>query len=1180
MSDSNIQATPPPTQVPAADESIPVPSQGEVPPVRDVPPRWFAGFDGILMVMVLALTFFLGAFQATNSDLYQNLAVGKQIAEGEWAAGADPFLVVTEARDGRPAAYWANHSWASSWLFYLLYTLVSPQALVALKALLLVVLAACLTTIRAAGSSLPTALFFVGLGLLAASPRFLMQTTVFSFLLFGLYLVVLHRTGLLGGIEAARARPRLLWALPILMVLWVNLDGWFVAGLLLVWLTWAGVGLGRLLGRPAPVPGWTVGAAALATTAACLASPHHVHVFVLPPELATTLLGVTDSLGIGLPESVMAGGKSLRSLQELDPTIAAGSALVSPLSSAYWSTSLTGYGGNLAGMAYVPLLILSFLTFALVAWSSNQPEAPQPDGVRLLLWLVFGLMSMFQARLVPWFALVAGPILTLNLGEWLAWRRSVNSLRVPDWRVGRLARLLLFLLLAVGLALGWPGWLHSPSGDPYAGRRVSLDVYEDGSLRDLSRRIPPDARVFNMTSDVANYLAWFGPKGCKAFVDFRYQLFPEQAAVYARARKSLLQENEGRVAWAMALAASAPAADERSLWREVFRDHRLNHLAAGNFRRDPRTQILARGLWLLPGRWPMIYGDGTSVGFVWEKEGPGSPEDALVDAWSARAWGPAARPLPSRAVLPPGERDPFDTYLHGRPYSPREIGEAALYLTYAQQVGQVWPRYYIPTWFVSSWTGVASNGLPLGLGIPFSAIMAEGLPARVFQQPFPMPRSRRPMLHATDPPVPAAPVLMVRALRRGLQENLGEPACYGLLAQAYRFLWLNQEEYWANYSDLDSPNLRFLEPYKLQATDEFVSQEFPKADPLERQAIVLNILRLHAERESPQWRTHLRQVQIAHGLRSSLLQDPDNPQLHLEMASFLLDMHFLDLGLEHLKQALVLLPPPGPDPAGQQAAKQRKLVQAQTERVEELLRKPLRDFPLEAGKVEGIGKAMVAWRAPYKTIDSVTNRERYDFRGMGLAGEALKQFEKIKPDSLGDQEKAELVYWQLRLLLATGKTKEIAGSDLENLRPLLGPQRFPEIQYLYAGAVGDFDGVEAALAELTEQFQRATVAQPFAASLSQGLSMSNLPQAPLLPRAVLFHMQSRTYLENAGILGDSLRRIGELLVLRGLNALEQGDTDKAADFFRQAVRRVGPDVYCPDLLIARRYLALREAAGN
>ena len=70
---------------------------------------WVLKVDiAIFFALLLVLTFFVGSFVATNSDVWLHTAlIGKSISEGKVPRfGEDPYSWVTEADGDQPAAFW------------------------------------------------------------------------------------------------------------------------------------------------------------------------------------------------------------------------------------------------------------------------------------------------------------------------------------------------------------------------------------------------------------------------------------------------------------------------------------------------------------------------------------------------------------------------------------------------------------------------------------------------------------------------------------------------------------------------------------------------------------------------------------------------------------------------------------------------------------------------------------------------------------------------------------------------------------------------------------------------------------------------------------------------------------------------------------------------------------------
>src|SRR5207248_2032875 len=133
----------------------------------------------------------------------------------------------TEATPARPAVPWIQQSWLYALLFYLLYNLVGGAGLVVLKALGVVLLAWCLLRIPGGKSGRLVSVIYVGLAMVALSPQLFLRPMVVSFVLFGVTMLICYRAG---ALSHGTANPRLLWRLPLLFMLWANLDAWFIMG--------------------------------------------------------------------------------------------------------------------------------------------------------------------------------------------------------------------------------------------------------------------------------------------------------------------------------------------------------------------------------------------------------------------------------------------------------------------------------------------------------------------------------------------------------------------------------------------------------------------------------------------------------------------------------------------------------------------------------------------------------------------------------------------------------------------------------------------------------------------------------------------------------------------------------------------------------------------------------------
>jgi hypothetical protein len=432
--------------------------------------------DVLLVALGLAFAFLAGSFVARNSDVWLHLATGKLIATGDYSFGTDPFSYTAADR------YWANHAWFFDLLMYFAFNSLGAAGLVALKALAVCGIAGVMF-LTARGSPVWLSSGCVLLAVLAMSPRLLLQPTVASFLFLGLSLYCLQAGG------------RMLRFVPVIIALWVNCDSWFILGPAIVLLFWIGRRISPDRSTLSPWPVWFIPA----SLGACLLSPHHVFAFTLPLELSPSVWA-----------SEFAS----------DPRFAG--VFASPW---HWAPLGAAGGYSLAAWAFFALLLLGAVSFV-----ANRSVLRSWRGV---VWVTFALLAMWQLRLIPFFAVIAGPITALNLGE-----------VVPVHACRRMARGAV-LIASVGLvAIGWFGWTNGFRNHDRAARwAIHTDPTLEHTASELAtwrkaNNVPAGAYVFATLPEVSHYLAWFAP-GERSFMDSRLQLFAPFASDFATISRSV-----------------------------------------------------------------------------------------------------------------------------------------------------------------------------------------------------------------------------------------------------------------------------------------------------------------------------------------------------------------------------------------------------------------------------------------------------------------------------------------------------------------------------------------------------------------------------------------------------------------------------------------------------------------
>ena len=185
-----------------------------------------------MLVVTFLLVFSAGAQLRVDTDVWWHIRAGAYTLDNG-IIRTDPFSF-TKAGDS-----WIDHSWGSQILFDALWRVGGYGALEVLTGLL--ALAGGVLVYRMCSGRTYLRCVAVGLASLTASVFWAPRPQMFSYALTALVLYVLylrrHR-----GVDV-------LWALPVIMLVWANLHGGFAIGLLLI----AGTLVGELLERIMPL---------------------------------------------------------------------------------------------------------------------------------------------------------------------------------------------------------------------------------------------------------------------------------------------------------------------------------------------------------------------------------------------------------------------------------------------------------------------------------------------------------------------------------------------------------------------------------------------------------------------------------------------------------------------------------------------------------------------------------------------------------------------------------------------------------------------------------------------------------------------------------------------------------------------------------------------------------------
>jgi hypothetical protein len=1047
------------------------------------------GFRGDIWIIpfVLILAFLAVSFPARNSDLWLHLASGRLLAEGKAVFGVDPFAYTTSQ------VYWANHSWLFDLGVYRLYNLVGGAGLVALKASLVTILAALLLSIRRPASSFYLPILCTTLAVVAASRFLLVQPELMSSFLLGLTLWLLWKAQ--SDSNKAKAVSIAHISLLVVCALWANVDDWFLLGPLLIALYWLG---GRIEGK-STVPVWLIPAA----FAACLLSPHTYHVFMLPADVSpvTWTSGLRDDVryqalfGSPWPE-LLRGVKAL-------------------------------HAGNIA---YVILMVLGILSFLL---------NPQALGSRrLVIWLPFAILAAFQARLIPFFAVVAAPIAALNLQDFMAARAEAEAKLQTAKRTKqqlRFAELFLALsslLLAVGLpALAALAWLGALSGYAREERHAAWNVQPDPSLEQTAEvlrmwrsegLLKDGERVFASAPEMGPYAAWFD-RGERQFLDQRYSLFGPVASDYEAACLALPLEADSSGS-----TVSRKRRERGKDWRQVFKDYGIAVVVYHDRDLLRLIQTLHRVV-ADSATWTLLNISGQTLIVGWNGA---RPEGFGSLAWSPDriAFGPYDRRVQREAPAAP-ERGPEQLPSAARDLTDRLLGPPPP-PAWESTAGLMYAGYYDLTRDLQrvrqlrhSWALFAAclTGLPaLPTGVPQAAgqlYSSRNLPFRNEPGDKPkvlMPDELGPFLEYMAERSPALPLLVIRSARRALAVNPNDADAWFRLGMAYLML-------------LDETNGRLTEKV---------------LPPL----------------------VEIRHVQVATALEQALRLNPDLEEAHSRLHFLYGRRNYFDKALEHHREELRLARRAGPRPgeSHDEFADRMEFLEKDTAKLAEFVKDAETKYAgaLPALQGDRLNQAGMALK-------------------LGLGGRALDEVLMKTPAIVLSASEIKL---ELELLLLMGRLEEArtniparefraekhklpqslvaAPRDRKGRPHYLLPYRWAAYEWLHvlqSAAVGDYaqarEDLQALRAELaTARKEIDMQLEKFDDRLWEFIPGLTAGHAPFLQTLTALDLQ-RTLAEKQvlELSAATLRaQQADLFTIEGLLALEQGSTDAAFQLFAQA----------------------------
>jgi tetratricopeptide (TPR) repeat protein len=263
------QALDSPTPVPLRERAV----ERSEPPQK---PAWQSGLaDSALIGLFLALAFLLGAFPLKDVDFYWHLRTGDLIRQTWLVPRTDIF---TFTREGTP---WLDLHWVFQIGVSWLYERAGVVGLSLAKCVITCLALLLLVTARRPQWPVWAMLLAWLPALLVLSGRMYVRPETLTLLYMSIFLAVVTRWDRF---------PYLALLLPVVQVAWVNSQGLFVFGpiILIIALLDALVRPGRT--APARKGWWRIVLlASLATVAACLINPYGIRGALYPLELISTM---------------------------------------------------------------------------------------------------------------------------------------------------------------------------------------------------------------------------------------------------------------------------------------------------------------------------------------------------------------------------------------------------------------------------------------------------------------------------------------------------------------------------------------------------------------------------------------------------------------------------------------------------------------------------------------------------------------------------------------------------------------------------------------------------------------------------------------------------------------------------------------------------------------------------
>ncbi|MBX7102442.1 MAG: hypothetical protein K1X57_00070 [Gemmataceae bacterium] len=445
--------------------------------------------DGVVALAALLLAGLLGSAVVRNADVWQHLATGRLISQGELAFGSDPYCFTTADQT------WVNHAWGFDLGTFFIFDRTGASGIVLTRATIALVFAFAIMLAGRKGSGLALPATAAAVAVIAVNARLpFFQPALVSYALMAVLVAWLLRS---------ESWPVWVSATGVFLIHahWVNHDAWFILGPVAVF----ALAVGSVVESRGSAGRWLL--LILAALAGTICNPWHIRAWTVPDELAPMFFDPAARID-----------------RMFEPYFA------SPLDGSYSTRS-----GYAPAWAFYSLLVLGIISFSAsfreIRWS------------RLTLWVLLAGLAIWRSRLVPFFAAGATPLMVLNFQD--TWAVTPHT---PNRRqVGLFARAGASLAVLGLAAMAWPGWLGPRPSDPTRAARVGLRMEVDPGVVSVAgelAKVPDAQRCFAASPEAAAIISWFAP-GVKTYVDTRWRLHTPRIADFIAARSPFQALDQG-----------------------------------------------------------------------------------------------------------------------------------------------------------------------------------------------------------------------------------------------------------------------------------------------------------------------------------------------------------------------------------------------------------------------------------------------------------------------------------------------------------------------------------------------------------------------------------------------------------------------------------------------------------